>query len=102
MALGGVPDALLQALQRLPFVEALYLFGSRARGTHQPRADVDLAVWCPKATPAEWLHLLDAVEEAHTLLLIDCVRLDLEAPDSPLRANIEREKVVLFERKLSA
>lgn len=45
----GLPaiDALVRAFGRLPFVERVYLFGSRARGDHAPRADVDLAVVAP-------------------------------------------------------
>ena len=36
-------------LRALPQVGAVYLYGSRARGDHAPRADIDLAVACPGA-----------------------------------------------------
>ncbi len=32
-------------LRRHPEVTAAKIFGSRAKGTHSPRSDVDLAVW---------------------------------------------------------
>ncbi len=40
-------------LRILPFVEGIWLYGSRARKESQPRSDIDLAILCPKATPKE-------------------------------------------------
>jgi predicted nucleotidyltransferase len=88
----------IERLKALPFVEAIYLYGSRARGTQRPRSDIDLAIVCPKADGRDWQQVLDIVEDADTLLEIDCLRLDAETPDSRLRLNIEREKQVIYER----
>ncbi|WOG27182.1 nucleotidyltransferase domain-containing protein [Endozoicomonas sp. 8E] len=88
----------LQQLSALPFVDALYLFGSRARGDARERSDIDLALVCPSATHDQWLEVLAIVEQADTLLTIDCVRLDAEPPGSTLRAAIEQDKQVLYER----
>ncbi|OGB86617.1 hypothetical protein A3J41_03395 [candidate division TM6 bacterium RIFCSPHIGHO2_12_FULL_38_8] len=63
-------------IKKLPFVEKVILFGSRARGTEMSRSDIDLAIVCPKASDADWQQILEIVEQADTLLLIDCVRLD--------------------------
>ncbi len=90
--------AFLQRLAGLPFVEAIYLFGSRARGKHRERSDIDLAILCPHANDAQWQQVLAIVDEADTLLPIDCVRLDAESPTSALRAAIEHDKKVLYER----
>ncbi|WP_107851126.1 nucleotidyltransferase domain-containing protein [Oceanimonas marisflavi] len=88
----------LGELAALPYVEAIYLFGSRARGDHRERSDIDLAVFCPEASEQDWLKVLSVIEQADTLLTIDCVRLDAEPENSPLRAAIERDKKVLYER----
>ncbi|ATG74479.1 DNA polymerase III subunit beta [Zobellella denitrificans] len=88
----------LDELTSLPYVEAIYLFGSRARGDHRERSDIDLAVVCPEASAQDWLKVLSIIEQADTLLTIDCVRLDAEPENSPLRAAIERDKKVLYER----
>ena len=72
------------------------LFGSRARGTPQPRSDVDLAVEAPAASARDWLRLADMADEAETLLSIDLVRLD-EAP-LELRDRILTEGQALYER----
>jgi len=91
-----LPYRFVEQLAALPFVERIWLFGSRARGDHGPRADIDLALWCPGASRQDWLQVEEILEEADTLLAIDCVRLD-QAPE-PLRANILAEGVVLHER----
>lgn len=86
----------LQALARLPFVEAIWLFGSRARGEQRERSDIDLAIECPSASEVQWQQVLAIVDEADTLLPIDCVRLDAEAPQSPLYQAILRDRVPLY------
>lgn len=88
----------LQQLSALPFIKAIYLFGSRARGDARERSDIDLALVCPDAIDEEWLQVLAIVEQADTLLTIDCVRFDAEPATSTLRAAIEQDKQVLYER----
>lgn len=95
------PYGFLEKLKTEPSVEALYLFGSRARGMNRPRSDIDLAILCPEATAADWSRIVDIIEDADTLLEIDIVRLDAESADSRLRDEIERDKEVLFERRSS-
>ncbi len=88
----------LQQLATLPFIEAIYLFGSRARGDARERSDIDLAIACTNASEQEWQQVLAIIEQADTLLPIDCVRLDTEAPQSTLRKAIDTDKKVLYER----
>lgn len=88
---------LVEMLSRLPYVESVLLFGSRARGDNHPRSDVDLAIVCPHASPVEWQVILDEAEQAETLLLIDCVRLD--EVDPQLRESILKLNKPLFIRK---
>ncbi|MBP9765248.1 nucleotidyltransferase domain-containing protein [Candidatus Babeliales bacterium] len=81
----------LKQIKQLPFVEKVILFGSRARGIHRSRSDIDIAVVCPNATIAQWLQILDIVDNADTLLTIDCVRFD--TADTQLRDNILKDGV---------
>jgi predicted nucleotidyltransferase len=83
-------------LKEFPFVEALYLFGSRASGKNAPRADIDITVSCPAADSLDWARLMDCIDEADTLLPIDCVR--LETADPVLQGAV-REKGMLLYRK---
>jgi len=92
-----LPDyAFLRRLAALPFVDAIWLFGSRVGERHGPRADIDLAVLCPRASAGDWQQLMDLVEDADTLLPIDCVRFDALDPADPLRAAIERGRKKLY------
>lgn len=69
------------------------LFGSRTRGTNQPRSDIDLAVeGCP-----DFLALEDRLQnELWSLLRLDVVNLD-EPVSAELRAEIARDGRVLYE-----
>lgn len=83
-------------LRGFPLVEAVWLFGSRARGDAAPRADIDLAVACPAAGVREWLDMTEAAQE-DTLLKVDLVRLE-EAP-AELAARVRAEGRLVYERK---
>ena len=87
-----------QQLIKLPFVQEIRLFGSRARGDHQERSDIDLAVFCPQATQQDWIMVLDIIDDADTLLKIDCIRLDELQDTSQLKKSILTQGVTLYER----
>lgn len=80
-------------IKALPFVQKVILFGSRARGTQQPRSDIDLAIVCPDITPQQWQKILDIIEQADTLLKIDC--LQFEKADNDLKQRILKDGVEL-------
>lgn len=84
----------IEQLKSLPFVDEVWLYGSRARGDNKERSDIDLAIVCPKATDQNWYDLLDVIENADTLLEIDCVRFD-KLKDSEFKKRIKQEKVKL-------
>lgn len=82
-------------LTALPFVEAVYLYGSRARGDASATSDIDLAIACIDADAVLWQEVIDIIEEADTLLKIDCVRLDT-LHEGRLRTNILEDGVQLY------
>ena len=84
---------LIRHLAATPGVRRVVLFGSRARGDAQPRADVDLALDAPGLTREGWVRLEAVAEEADTLYRVDLVRLG-DAPPA-LRDQIAREGVAL-------
>lgn len=90
--------AWFQALCALPFVDAIWLFGSRARGYACDRSDIDIALHCPRAGRDDWQKVLDIVEEADTLLEIDAVRFDQLRPEDDFRREIERKHLEVFRR----
>jgi predicted nucleotidyltransferase len=88
---------MVEQMRRSRSVERIILFGSRARGDHDERSDIDLGIACPGASPEEWAVIWNIVDEAPTLLNVDLVR--LEHIDDALRQAIEREGVVLYARQ---
>ncbi len=85
-------------LCELSFIENIFLYGSRARGDFLERSDIDIAVNMPDASLEDWETVMRIIDDADTLLPIDCVRLDtLKNPD--LKNAIEKDKIVLFSRK---
>jgi len=84
----------IDRIKALPFVDSVWLYGSRARGENRSRSDIDLAIACPTASHEEWMQVLDIVENADTLLKIDIVRMDTLS-DSQLKSNIEKDKILL-------
>lgn len=71
-------------------VEDIILFGSRARGDHRPRSDIDLAIQGGDFVGFS----LRADEEIRTLLFIDVVELN-RSVQPELLESIRRDGVVL-------
>ena len=82
-------------LATLSYVERVILFGSRARGDNDNRADIDMAVLCPSATEDQWVEIWSYMDDAPTLYEIDVVRLDTASKD--LQENVKKEGIILYE-----
>lgn len=85
-----IKDGIIACSKRYD-IERVLLFGSRARGDHHPRSDIDLAI-----SGGDALHFTFALEEEiPTLLSFDVVRVDDPIQDQ-LLANIQREGILLY------
>ena len=91
-----VTDEIIHNLRRIDSIDKVLLFGSRARKDQHERSDIDLAIWCPNASDDEWNSALEIIEDANTLLKIDCVRLDSMTENNPLRQKIESEGQIIY------
>lgn len=82
----------LRARARRRGIRTIILFGSRARGDHHPKSDIDLAL-----SGGDQVRFgLEVEDETPTLLKFDFV--DLDAPISDeLRAMIARDGRLLYE-----
>lgn len=91
----NIPDKVLKDIRlfaKRRGVKKVLLFGSRARGTHTERSDIDIAV-CGGDT----LGLSFDLEEcSHTLLMFDVIDLDKSISDE-LKHEIERDGVLIYE-----
>lgn len=91
----------IQKLSALPFIEEIWLFGSRARGDNQPRSDIDIAIICPNATDKNWHQVNDIIENADTLLKIDCIRFDTLTKNDAFKNNIIKFKKIIYSKDSS-
>lgn len=80
-------------LSRKYDIQKVILFGSRARGTHTDRSDIDIAV--SGGNTAEFS--LDIDEKVHTLLMFDVVDLDGHISEE-LQKEIEKDGIVIYEK----
>lgn len=94
-----VESAFFKTLTEFPFVDAIYVFGSRARGTATPRSDIDLAILCPEASDEEWRQVKQVVETADIFLMVDATRWDTLPKRSAFRNSVQRERVPVFLRR---
>ncbi len=94
--LGLKPYDFFEKIRQLDFVDAAYIYGSRARGSYRANSDIDIALKISDNRP-EYKHIVaDVIDNADTLLKIDCVNID-EAPEN-LRKQIIKEAILLFEK----
>lgn len=75
-------------------VEKIILFGSRARGTHYERSDVDLAV----KGGNYYAFVADIQEKAFSLLSFNIVKYD-DRMTWELKEELRRDGLVIFEKK---
>lgn len=78
-------------------IEKIILFGSRARGDNAERSDIDIAIVAPTIKPAQWLELLEKIDNLNTLLEIDVVNFD--EVDEKLKSKIRLEGKVIYEHQ---
>lgn len=71
----------------------MILFGSRARGTHRERSDIDIAVYGGNFDSFYW----DIKENVHSLLIFDIVEADGDISEE-LREEIVKDGVVIYEK----
>jgi predicted nucleotidyltransferase len=74
-------------------VRCVILFGSRARGTHTERSDIDIAVSGGDFDRFEW----DIRNNVHSLLMFDVVNLD-KGISEELQKEIDKDGVVIYEK----
>ncbi|MCD8015283.1 MAG: nucleotidyltransferase domain-containing protein [Lachnospiraceae bacterium] len=91
-----VPKRVLRDLTgyaKIHSIEKVILFGSRARGNHTDRSDIDIALKGGDFDAFE----RDIKEKTHSLLMFDVVDLNKHISDD-LMAEIARDGVVIYEK----
>lgn len=89
----------IEKLKQLPFIEEIWIFGSRARGDHRDKSDIDIAILCNNSTDKEWDQIIDIIEDSDTLLKIDCIKCDRNILSEKLYNNILKDRKVIYVKK---
>lgn len=92
----NLPDRILRELSTFAkkyAITKIILFGSRARGTHTERSDIDIAVYGGDFEHFYW----DVKEKIHSLLMFDIVQADVAISDE-LKQEIEKDGVTIYEK----
>ena len=92
----NLPDRVIKeitAFAKENSIIKIVLFGSRARGDHTERSDVDLAVYGGDFDSFYW----NIKENIHSLLSFDVVDMNSRVP-AELKKEIERDGVVIYEK----
>ena len=74
-------------------IQKVFLFGSRARGTHTERSDIDLAVSGGDVDSFYWA----LKENAKSLLSFDIVDFD-KGVSEELKREIQKDGIVIYEK----
>lgn len=96
---GIVPSALAEIrdlCERSPGLERLWLFGSRALGTHRERSDIDLAMDAPGWTPQQASAFAEALKQLAMVYPVDAVWWQGQVGEV-FRREIEAARVVLWQ-----
>ncbi len=92
----NIPDRIIReiiAFSKECHIRKVILFGSRARGTHTERSDIDIAVMGGDFDSFYWA----VKEKTHTLLSFDIVDYD-SGVSRQLKKEIEKDGVVIYEQ----
>lgn len=92
----NVPDRIIKDIavfSKEYDIQKVILFGSRAKGVHTDRSDIDLAVSGGDFDSFYWA----VKERMHSLLSFDIIDFDKNTSEH-LKKEIERDGVVIYER----
>jgi uncharacterized protein len=98
-----LPESVLRVLSAIAAdsrVERMAVFGSRAVGDNDDRADCDVAVYAPQLTRTQFARLRVSAFESRSLYWISLVH--FEHTPKPLQKNILHQGITIYERTTSS
>ena len=97
----GIEAGSLAAIRRLcertVGLERVWIFGSRARGDHRQRSDIDLVAEAAGWTPQDSLAFADALKQLPMVYPVDCTWWQDSGLQAEFRRQVERDRRVLWE-----
>ncbi len=92
----NIPDRVLNEITtyaKQSDINKIILFGSRARGDHSERSDIDIAVTGGDFDTFYW----NVREKVHSLLTFDIINLD-KTITAELQTEIEKDGITIYEK----
>lgn len=89
---------LRQVFARFDAIEAVVLFGSRARGDERHRSDLDLCLRGEGLTSSDEAHIARCIDDLMLPWKVDLI-LDHRLQHQAMRDNIDREGVIFYRRE---
>jgi type III restriction enzyme len=87
---------LLAVFDTTPGLDAVWIYGSRARGGQRKESDIDLAVDAPEIDYDAFVRLKRRIEDLDLIYRLDVVHLQ-NVKDADFRGRIERDRKVFWE-----
>ena len=102
----GIEASSLALIRRLcectPGLERVWIFGSRARGDHRQRSDIDLVADAPGWSTRDGLAFADALKRLPMVYPVDCSWWQDTGLQAEFRRQIESDRRVLWEPRRHA
>ena len=92
--ISNIINQIIKICIELADISAIILYGSRAKGTHMEKSDIDIAL---KGNNICTMELLDAIDAIDTLLKIDLIDID-NCKNSLLKKEVEKYGITLFSK----
>ena len=97
----GLEAASLAAIRALcaqtPGLDRLWIFGSRARGDHRQRSDIDLVADAPGWTLRDSLDFVEALKHLPMVYPVDCAWWQDKGLETAFRGQVEHDRRLLWE-----
>jgi predicted nucleotidyltransferase len=98
----GLSDSILRQIgdqaALYPEIEALVLYGSRARGDYRPSSDIDLAVVAEHMPSRRFSEFWNALDDLPIIFKIDTLHMQ-RLSDQNLKKQILSQGIKLYQRK---
>ena len=95
----GLPEKtinqLLEYFQSKPFIEKVYIYGSRAKGTYQNGSDIDLAIWTDDHE--NFLRIWGELDDLSTPYMFDVTDYKLLTNDK-LKNSIDKDGQLFYQK----
>lgn len=106
----GVADSIARWAEATPKVRRVWVFGSRAKGTHQPDSDIDIAVELEPVADSEetitrWIAnsaLWRSQLQSRIVERVDLEWFDPDGSTPTIAAGLNEAKVLIYERATCA